>query len=59
MNNNKELKKIYIALITFAVISIGVSYPMKFKINALEQEKIKLTETKSNMVDTRECGAWE
>lgn len=47
LNNKKELKKICIAVITFAVISIGVSYPMSAKINALENEKNKLTEVES------------
>ncbi|MCC3869059.1 hypothetical protein [Terrisporobacter mayombei] len=46
MKNKKELKKICIAVITFTVVSTGVSYPMNNKINALEQEKTKLTETK-------------
>lgn len=46
MKNKKELKKICIAIITFTVVSIGVSYPMNNKIDALEQEKTKLTETK-------------
>ncbi len=42
--NKKELKKICIAIMTFVVVSIGTSYAMNTKINALEQEKIKLTE---------------
>ncbi|WP_018591830.1 hypothetical protein [Terrisporobacter glycolicus] len=46
MKNKKEFKKICIAIITFIVVSIGVSYPINNKINALEQEKTKLTETK-------------
>ncbi|UEL49311.1 hypothetical protein [Terrisporobacter hibernicus] len=46
MKNKKEFKKICIAIITFTVVSIAVSYPMNNKINALEQEKTKLTETK-------------
>jgi len=46
LKNKKELKKICIAIITFTVVSIGVSYPMNNKIDALEQEKTKLTETK-------------
>lgn len=46
MKNKKEFKKICIAIITFIVVSIAVSYPMNNKINALEQEKTKLTETK-------------
>lgn len=46
MKNKKEFKKICIAVITFTAVSIGVSYPMNNKINALEQEKAKLTETK-------------
>lgn len=46
MKNKKEFKKICRAIITFIVVSIGVSYPINNKINALEQEKIKLTETK-------------
>lgn len=44
MNNKKEFKKICIALIVFVVVSIVVSYPMNLKINALEEQKIKLTE---------------
>jgi len=46
LKNKKEFKKICIAIITFIVVSIAVSYPMNNKINALEQEKTKLTETK-------------
>lgn len=45
MKNKKELKKICIAIITFMVVSMGISYNMNTKINALEQEKTKLTET--------------
>lgn len=42
--NKKELKKICIAIMTFVVVSIGTSYAMNTKINALEQERTKLTE---------------
>ena len=42
--NKKELKKICIAIMTFVVVSIGTSYTMNTKINALEQERTKLTE---------------
>lgn len=45
MKNKKEIKKICISIITFVVVSIGISYSMNTKINALEQEKTKLTET--------------
>ena len=44
MKNKKELRKICIAIITFIVVSMGISYTMNTKINALEQEKTKLTE---------------
>ncbi len=44
MNNKKEIKKICIAIMTFIIVSIAISYPMNTKINALEQEKAKLTE---------------
>lgn len=42
--NKKELKKICIAIMTFVVVSIGTSYAMNTKINALEQERTKLIE---------------
>ena len=42
--NKKELKKICIAIMIFVVVSIGTSYAMNTKINALEQERTKLTE---------------
>ena len=42
--NKKELKKVCIAIMTFVVVSIGTSYTMNTKINALEQERTKLTE---------------
>ena len=44
MNNKKEIKKICIAIMTFIIVSIAISYTMNTKINALEQEKAKLTE---------------
>lgn len=44
MKNTKELKKIGSAILIFIIICLIVSYPMKTRINALEQEKIKLTE---------------
>lgn len=44
MKNKKELKKICTAIIVFVVISISISYPMNAKIDALEQEQVKLTE---------------
>lgn len=53
--NNKELKKICIAIMTFIVISIVISYPMNTKINALEQEKIKFTEVKSEPQYKGDC----
>lgn len=45
MKNKKEVKKICVTIITFIVFSLGISYSMNTKINALEQEKTKLTET--------------
>lgn len=53
--NNKELKKICIAIMTFIVISIVISYPMNAKINALEQEKIKFTEVESEPQYKGDC----
>ena len=41
MKNKKELKKIFISILTFVIISLGMSYYMT---NALENEKVKVTE---------------
>ena len=45
MKNKKEVKKIFLAIITFIVFSLAISYSMNTKINALEQEKISVIET--------------
>lgn len=44
MKNKKELKKICISIIAFISISMGISYSMNMRVNALEDEKVKLTE---------------
>ena len=44
MKNKKELKKIFISILTFVIISLGMSYYMNIKTNALENEKVKVTE---------------
>lgn len=44
MNNNKEIKKIIISVCLFIFVSVIILYPMRTKIDALEKEKIKLTE---------------
>ncbi|WP_455538083.1 hypothetical protein [Terrisporobacter sp.] len=46
MKNKNELKKVYISLVTFVILSLGMSYIMNIKINALENEKSKVTEKK-------------
>lgn len=42
LNNKKEVKKICISLLFFIMISLVMSYFTNIKINALEQEKIKI-----------------
>ncbi|MEG0856920.1 MAG: hypothetical protein RSG52_10645 [Terrisporobacter sp.] len=44
MKNKIQIKKIGLAVLVFLMMSIITSYPMKTRINALEQEKTKLTE---------------
>lgn len=44
MKNTKELKKIGVSIFAFIIMCLIVSYPMETKINALEKEKVKLTE---------------
>ena len=44
MNKKRELKKICLSIIIFAVISIGISYYINTTINALEKEKIISTQ---------------
>ena len=44
MKNKKELKKIFISILTFVIIILGMSYYMNIKTNALENEKVKVTE---------------
>ena len=44
MKNKKELEKIFISILTFVIISLGISYYMNIKTNALENEKVKVTE---------------
>ena len=44
MKNKKELKKIFISILTFVIISLGMSYYMNIKTNALENEKVKVDE---------------
>lgn len=44
MNNNKEIQKIIASICLFILISVMILYPMRTKIEALEQEKVKLIE---------------
>ena len=44
LKNKKEIRKIGISILTFVIISLGMSYYMNIKINALENEKVKVTE---------------
>lgn len=44
MNKKRELKKICLSIIIFAVISIGISYYINTTIDALEKEKIISTQ---------------
>ena len=55
MNNKNEFKKIGISIIVFLVVSMGVSYGMDTKINALEQEKTKLTEVETEPEYKGDC----
>lgn len=55
MKNKKEFKKSCIAIIIFLIVSMGVSYSMNIKINALEEEKTKVTETKSESEYKGDC----
>lgn len=47
MKSKKEVKKIIISVCLFMLVSIVILYPMRTKIDALEQEKIKLIEVDS------------
>ena len=45
MKNKKEFKKIGVSLLVFVMMSFVINYYTDLKINALEQEKTKITET--------------
>ena len=43
MKNKKEFKKIGVSLLVFVMMSFVINYYTDLKINALEQEKTKIT----------------
>lgn len=54
MKDKKETKKIIISICLFILISISILYPMRIKIDALEEEKTKLMET-DNLTYKGDC----